>query len=826
MHKEKFYQTILENAFDGVHIIDSQGVILYISPNGARLLGYKPADLIGKNASDFILPADIELVFQSYTQLIRNPQTSLTFEARFFHQSGKILTIETRSYNLLQNPDIEGIVVNFQDITERKFAEHNQQQILQNLKAILDNTQHTFFLINIKGEVLHFNQIAEEMAWLKLGKKLWIGMPFEECLAESRQKQGIDAWQRSREGEVVSYEAEIDYPNGEKYWYEVLYSPIKTQGIVSAIAFSSIDITARKIVQNQLNQSEIRLKAVLNNTIQAFFMIDLDYKMVLFNQQAIEYARQNWQKEIQIGSSIFDFIVPQEHEVFKTNFQRCLNGEVIRLEREIAYPNHSSWFEVIYMPILNHQQLANAVSISLLDISERKIIEQKLRESEKLYRIIAENAPKSSVNILDRELIITFTEGQVYDYLSIKAEDFIGKSINDFFPPHTQETFKVHFARSFAGENQVFEYKNRFGYFLATSVPLPNAVGEIDRILLTFQDVSDLKKNEKELQFLNNQLVIQTEELSQQKDELTEANQKLIEQQNFLAKTMQDLQWLNLQFAERNQELFIKEEELATANEELIAQQEDLRIINEQLLEHQAELEVALQELSDRNFELDQIVYRTSHDIRSPLASVLGLINIMKLEGIPDNLTEYIQRIEASIKKLERFANSMLDFAKVSRTDKRMEVIDFEEVIEKFWDDFRYLPNFEKIERKLEIQNRDAQPFLSDLFRIEIIFRNLISNAIKYANPMREDSFLHISIVIESKIAQIVIKDNGIGIRQEYLDKVFDMFFRATEKSEGTGLGLYIVKQTVEKLNGKIDIQSVFGEGTEIKIQLLSYLKE
>ncbi|MCU0443584.1 MAG: PAS domain-containing sensor histidine kinase [Microscillaceae bacterium] len=697
MPKDKFYQTILENAFDGVHIIDNQGLILYVSPNGANILGYTPEEALGKNSLDFVWHKDKPTILHAYQHFIQTQQTSLTLEAHFLHRSGKLLYIEARAYNLLQNPEIQGIVINFRDISERKLAEANQAEILANIRAILDNTQHTFFLIDVSGKVLHYNQIAEDMAWHKLGKKLYVGMSFDECLAESKQAQGIEAWQRSIAGEVVSYEAEIEYPNGEKYCYEVLYSPIKNQDKVWAVAFSSIDI------------------------------------------------------------------------------------------------------------------------------SERKFIERKLHESEKLYRVIAENSPKSSINILDQELNILFTEGQVYDYLSINPEDFIGKNISDFFPPHIIEYFKSHLLPSFAGEVQVFEYKNRLGYFLATSLPLPNEAGIIDRILLIFQDISDLKANEKELQTLNNQLLAQTAKLSQQKNELTEANLKLIEQQEYLAKLFQELQILNQQLTIRNQELFFKEEELASANEELISQQDDLKIINEQLLNHQAELEITLQELSDRNFELDQIVYRTSHDIRSPLASVLGLINVMKLEGIPTVLEDYVHRIETSIQKLERFANSMLDFAKVSRSDKKSDVIDFEEVIEKFWEDFRYLPNFDKIQRQVEIKKFDDLPFASDLFRIEIIFRNLISNAIKYANPMQELSFLKIQIMIQNRIAEIEIQDNGIGIKQEYLDKVFDMFFRATEKSEGTGLGLYIVKQTVDKLNGTIHIQSTFGEGTHIQLSLPSY---
>ncbi|MEM1408499.1 MAG: ATP-binding protein, partial [Bacteroidota bacterium] len=100
------------------------------------------------------------------------------------------------------------------------------------------------------------------------------------------------------------------------------------------------------------------------------------------------------------------------------------------------------------------------------------------------------------------------------------------------------------------------------------------------------------------------------------------------------------------------------------------------------------------------------------------------------------------------------------------------------------------------------------------------IFRNLISNAIKYVDPNKDDSFIKLNIVISSASAEIMIIDNGIGISEHTLPKIFDMFYRATESSEGSGIGLYIVKNAIDKLGGSIKINSAEKKGTTFKIKL------
>jgi signal transduction histidine kinase len=111
-------------------------------------------------------------------------------------------------------------------------------------------------------------------------------------------------------------------------------------------------------------------------------------------------------------------------------------------------------------------------------------------------------------------------------------------------------------------------------------------------------------------------------------------------------------------------------------------------------------------------------------------------------------------------------------------------------------------------------------PFYSDYSRLLIIFNNIISNAVRYRDRWKEDSYLKIDLHTTADLATITFEDNGVGIANEYIDRIFKMFFRANADSKGSGLGLYIVKGAVEKLNGSIQVQSALGEGTKFLIQV------
>ncbi|ELR68443.1 hypothetical protein C900_00364 [Fulvivirga imtechensis AK7] len=222
-------------------------------------------------------------------------------------------------------------------------------------------------------------------------------------------------------------------------------------------------------------------------------------------------------------------------------------------------------------------------------------------------------------------------------------------------------------------------------------------------------------------------------------------------------------------------------------------------------------------ELQVRNNELDNFVYKVSHDLRAPLSSILGLVNLAHHQENDDDLHQYIGLIENRVKQLDHFINDVLSHSKNLKLAITIDPIDFRQVIDNCFMDLSYLPKANKVHKEINISH---QPFFSDKWRINEIFRNLISNAIKYLNPDIDNPFVKIDIVVTRRSAVIKFKDNGIGIEKETLPKVFEMFYRATEYSEGSGIGLYIVKNAIEKLGGKIRVGSKPGIGTFFNITI------
>jgi PAS domain S-box-containing protein len=232
------------------------------------------------------------------------------------------------------------------------------------------------------------------------------------------------------------------------------------------------------------------------------------------------------------------------------------------------------------------------------------------------------------------------------------------------------------------------------------------------------------------------------------------------------------------------------------------------------------QLRHTLEELKKRNYELDTYVYKVSHDLRAPLASILGLINILKEEQDLGTIHHYIALMENRARKLDVFIQSILAHSRTNSTEVLVGPVCFDKIIRESFEDLRYLPRFDQV--RLTVHQEGGDLLYSDALKVSILLKNFLSNAIKYSNPQVADSFVDFAIRTTPTEATITICDNGIGIEPQYVGRIFDMFFRGTEKSDGSGLGLYIVKQTIEKLGGNITVESQLGQGTTFRIVLPS----
>jgi len=236
------------------------------------------------------------------------------------------------------------------------------------------------------------------------------------------------------------------------------------------------------------------------------------------------------------------------------------------------------------------------------------------------------------------------------------------------------------------------------------------------------------------------------------------------------------------------------------------------------------EAEMALREQNDElikiNKELDSFVYSVSHNLRAPLMSVLGLLNLARNEGHdPDeHFSGYFKMMEQSIHKLDETLKEILEYSRNARNEVSLTKIDIKGVVEESMERLKYLDGYSTLTKNFVVVG--DEPVYSDEYRLSVIFNNLLSNSIKYRDPNRTDSFINIHIEISANEIKIDFIDNGIGIKDELLPKIFNMFFRASTRSEGAGLGLYIVKETVEKLKGSIEVKSTVDVGTSFSIRI------
>jgi len=257
-----------------------------------------------------------------------------------------------------------------------------------------------------------------------------------------------------------------------------------------------------------------------------------------------------------------------------------------------------------------------------------------------------------------------------------------------------------------------------------------------------------------------------------------------------------------------NQDLEKKVEE---RTHRLVEQKEDLKQKHIQIKKQNAELRKI-------NSELDRFVYSVSHDLKAPLSSMLGLINLSNSENDPETLKSFFGMMERSIRKQNEFISEILDYSRNTRLEISLDQINFKELMDSVFEQYQFIEQWKSIKKEIIIDHEEI--FVTDRQRLNIILNNIVSNALKYSTVGNKNPEVRAYVKVNGDYADIEIIDNGSGIKPDRIEKVFDMFYRADDKrsGSGSGLGLYIVKETIDKLDGKINIESEVGKFTKVSV--------
>lgn len=222
------------------------------------------------------------------------------------------------------------------------------------------------------------------------------------------------------------------------------------------------------------------------------------------------------------------------------------------------------------------------------------------------------------------------------------------------------------------------------------------------------------------------------------------------------------------------------------------------------------------EQLQKANGELDRFVYSASHDLKAPLSSLLGLIEVAKLDQ--KEVGRYLDMMKTKICDMEDFIKEIISYSRNARMDIRKNPVNLKKTVSEVTDALIFSAGNPNI--LIENMVSDDLVLHTDTMRLKIVLSNLIDNALKYCDVTKERSFIRIEAVERDNVKVTIVKDNGVGIDHLYLDKIFNMFYRASEKSKGSGLGLYIVKEALNMINGSIQVESTLGGGTTFVINI------
>lgn len=236
------------------------------------------------------------------------------------------------------------------------------------------------------------------------------------------------------------------------------------------------------------------------------------------------------------------------------------------------------------------------------------------------------------------------------------------------------------------------------------------------------------------------------------------------------------------------------------------------------------ELKAKNERLEKINSEMNQFVYTLSHELRGPLMSISGVSKLAKLESKDPSVLEYFDMVDIAMHKLDDYIFKMLDFYRSTKLGNKVTEIDFSELVRQQMDGLSSKWDLSSIDVQIKIEQQES--FFSDDSKLRVILGNLLTNACQFQKDSAYAKSVSLQVRVQNGEAVIAIADNGVGIDEKYRADVFNLFQRATQKSVGSGLGLYMVKEAVYQIGGKIQLDSEVDRGTTVQVTLPSLQAE
>jgi PAS domain S-box-containing protein len=852
---EDKWRSLIKFAPDYVLHVDLDGNIQYINrtPNETSI-----SEMMGRNVYEMITVNERNRMKKIFAHVFESKGIG-RFESLFYNYVTKSRTtwLSIRIAPMVTDDEVTGFALIASDITR---AKQNQEQLSQSEsknKALLDTIPDQMFLLSENGTILDYK--ADQQDYYKFENPIHkkIGDVFL-LMVSDKVEQTIQKTLLTKKPQSIQYNhlTETD----QLLHFEARMN-LSTQGEVLMIVRN---ITEQKRNEEAIVKNRQEYKQLLNNIDEIVYAVGINPNTGTYE---LTFVSEHLQSVLNYPLDFFDrgfipwmrVVHPEDRRRVLETMQRAILRQT-KISRTFRILHHTEkrylWLEERINPqVDNVGNLTGFLGVAR-DITHEKIAKE---ENQRLISLIGSS--HEFIGLTDKDGFTKFVNEAGKKLLGIedritrgKEEKIIGTSILDYFTRSSQAKIKMEVFQhpryeSWETELRIIDRRKYMPLDVAVSFfPIKlNETHEATSIAIVMRDISERKRSERKIKQSEQKYRTLIDTMREgiivlnSKDEIVYVNERVLEllghaQSELIGKTIEKLLF-SKEVDEESYTTLQKRVKITPEQYELQLRRKSgdslwawvssnpIKADNVESLgtilavADVNSLKIAQNEIVSVNKEMEQLLYRASHDLKGPISSVEGVLNLFRIEkGDDPTVQQYTKMIETSVKKLSDLIKDLTKVSSIKQGKLNVKIIDFEQLIHSIIATFSFYENYNNIDFRVQVLCK--KEFSTDESLLYTIIQNFVENGIKYSKRYHDNSLVQITVKDMPRGIEMEFLDNGIGIAEKYQSTIFDMFIRASEQAKGSGLGLYIVHNAIKKLQGSIRLESEEHAGSIFTVRL------